>query len=187
MVELKTVRDFLKWEPYLNESMQSSLREIACPARVGSTDVPQDLNGITLGQLVTLQTAGDSRAFFEAFAKILLDMDSREVMKAPVMPMMGVANMVLKEIERITELFRSTTPEPTAIEIQAGSEKLNFGVFGLADWYARRMGMTDQDEAIETGWIRIWQCLRNDTMEMQYRKRLAEIQAAQMNAKYKTR
>ena len=187
MVELRTVRDFLKWEPYLNESMQSSLREIACPLRMGSADVPQDLNGITLGQLTTLQTASDSRTFFEAFSNILLKMTPKEAMKAKVVPMMGIANMVMKELERITQLFQSISPEPTAIEIQAGSEKLNFGIFGLADWYARRMGMTDQDEAFDTGWVRVWQCLKNDTTEMQYRKRLAELQAAQMNAKYKTR
>lgn len=187
MVKLKTVKDFLHWEPLLNGDMQDTLRKVECPERYGTRDVPQDLNGLTLGQLTTLQTIDDSRAFFEAIGKTLLDMEPAQVMRAKIGPMMGIANMVLRELERITGLFQSIPAEPTAVEIQAGSENLNFGVFGLADWYARRMGMTDQDEAFNTGWIRIWQCLKNDTTEMQYRKRLAEIQAAQMNAKYKTR
>lgn len=187
MVKLRTLDAFLKWEPFISDAMQKELQTIPCPATIGRKKVPQDLNGITLGQLTTLQSASDSAAFFEAIGEVLLNYTKRETYQAPVASMIGLANMVVRELERITDLFRSTTPEPTAVEIQAGSEKLNFGVFGLADWYARRMGMTDQDDAFETGWVRIWQCLKNDTMEMQYRKRLAEIQAAQMNAKYKQR
>lgn len=183
MVRLKTVQDFLKWEPYLNENMQEELREVPCPARVGATEAPQDLNGITLGQLTVLQSASDSEGLFLAVADVLLGLGRDKALKAPARPMMGLVNMVASELERITGLFESISQPPTALEIQAGSEKLNFGIFGLADWYARRMGMTDQDEAFNTGWVRIWQCLKNDTTEMQYRKRLAELQAQAMNAR----
>lgn len=187
MVKLKTVDDFLKWETFLSDAMQKELREIPCPARIGATEAPQDLNGITLGQLTSLQAASDSAAFFEAIGEALLHYTKKQTHRAPARPMMGLANMALQELERIKNLFESISPEPSALEIQAGSEKLNFGIFGLADWYAKRMGMTDQDEAFNTGWVRIWQCLKNDTTEMQYRKRLAELQTAAINAKYKTR
>ena len=53
--------------------------------------------------------------------------------------------------------------------------ELAFGAFGIADWYARRMGMHNHDDAFSTPWPRIWQCLHNDTEEAEYRKRLGKI------------
>ncbi len=187
MVKLKTIDDFLKWESFMSDAMQKELQAIPCPATIGRKEAPQDLNGITLGQLTTIQSASDSAALFEAIGEVLLHYTKRQTRRAPAGPMMGLANMVVRELERIKGLFETISPEPSALEIQAGSERLNFGIFGLADWYAKRMGMTDQDEAFNTGWVRIWQCLKNDTTEMQYRKRLAELQTAAINAKYKTR
>jgi hypothetical protein len=60
----------------------------------------------------------------------------------------------------------------------AGIEKLNFGMFGLADWYARRMGISDHDEAFNTPWLRIWQCRKNDIEEAEYRDNLQRIQTS---------
>jgi hypothetical protein len=83
--------------------------------------------------------------------------------------------MVVAEQERIAALFDSLSREPNADEVMAGIDKLNFGLFGLADWYARRMHITDHDVAFKTPWVRIWQCRANDQKEAEFDRKLQEI------------
>ena len=174
--KMKTVADVLRWEPYLEDDQVDALKAVACPARVGLIEAPQDLNDITLGQLIRLEEIGAEKGVFVAIAEVLLDKDEAWAMKAPALEMLGLRNMVVAEQDRISGLFASLAREHTAAEIMAGVEKLNFGMFGLADWYARRMGISDHDEAFETPWVRIWQCRKNDQEEAEYQKRLQRVQ-----------
>lgn len=174
--KMKTVADVLHWEPFLEDDQVAALKEITCPARVGAVDAPQDLNDITLGQLIQLEAIAAEKGVFAAIAEVLLGKDEAWAMKAPAMEMLGLRNMVVTEQDRIAALFASLTRDHTAAEIMAGIESLNFGMFGLADWYARRMGISDHDEAFNTPWIRIWQCRKNDIEESEYKERLQKIQ-----------
>ena len=174
--KMKTVADVLRWEPFLEADQIDALKEIACPARVGTTEAPQDLNDITLGQLIQLEAIAAEKGVFAAIAEVLLDKDEAWAMKAPAMEMLGLRNMVVAEQDRIAALFASLTRDHTAAEIMAGIENLNFGMFGLADWYARRMGISDHDDAFNTPWLRIWQCRKNDIEESEYKERLQKIQ-----------
>ena len=175
--KMKTVADVLHWEPFLEADQVDALKEIAPPARVGLTEAPQDLNDLTLGQLIQLEAIGAEKGVFCAIAVVLLGKDEDWAAKAPAMEMLGLRNMVVKEQDRIAGLFKSLSHEPDAAEIMAGIEKLNFGMFGLADWYARRMGISDHDEAFNTPWLRIWQCRKNDIDESEYQKRLQQIRS----------
>lgn len=169
---MKTVADVLNWERFLEEDQVNALKEVPCPARMGLRDVPQDLNDLTLGQLVQLETIGAEKGVFAAISVVLLGKDEDWALDAPALPMLGLRNMVVREQDRIAGLFASLSREPEAAEIMAGIEQLNFGMFGLADWYARRMGISDHDEAFDTPWLRIWQCRKNDLEEAEYQKRL---------------
>ena len=169
---MKTVADVLHWEPFLEDDQVNALKEIECPARVGRTEAPQDLNDLTLGQLIQLETIGAEKGVFSAIAVVLLGKDEEWAAKAPAMEMLGLRNMVVKEQDRIAGLFKSLSHEPDAAEIMAGIDKLEFGMFGLADWYARRMGISDHDDVFNTPWLRIWQCRKNDIDEAEYQKRL---------------
>jgi hypothetical protein len=173
--KMKTVADVLHWEPYLNDEQLAELRKVACPAKIGRKQAPQDLNDITLGQLIQLEAIAAEKGVFAAIAEVLLDKDEAWAMKAPAMEMLGLRNMVVAEQDRIAALFASLTRDHTAAEIMAGIESLNFGMFGLADWYARRMGIHDHDDAFNTPWLRIWQCRKNDIEEAEYQKRLQKI------------
>ena len=173
---MKTVADVLHWEPFLEDDQVAALKEITRPARVGAVEAPQDLNDITLGQLIQLEAIAAEKGVFAAIAEVLLDKDEAWAMKAPAMEMLGLRNMVVAEQDRIAALFASLTRDHTAAEIMAGIENLNFGMFGLADWYARRMGISDHDEAFNTPWLRIWQCRKNDIEESEYKERLQKIQ-----------
>ena len=106
---------------------------------------------------------------------MLLGKDEEWVAKAPAMEMLGLRNMVVKEQDRIAGLFKSISRDPEPAEVKAGIAGLNFGLFGLADWYARRMGIHDHDDAFNTPWLRIWQCRKNDIEEGEYQKRLQKI------------
>lgn len=173
---MKTVADVLHWEPFLEDDQINALKEVACPARIGGKEAPQDLNDLTLGQLIQLESTASEKGVFAAIAEVLLGKSSEWAAKAPALEMLGLRNMVVREQDRIAGLFASLTRDHTAAEVMAGVEKLNFGMFGLADWYARRMGISDHDEAFDTPWIRIWQCRKNDIEESDYRERLQRIQ-----------
>jgi hypothetical protein len=172
--KMKTVADVLHWEPFLEEDQLDALRDVACPAEIGGKAAPQSLDDITLGQLVQLEAIGANSGIFEAIGVVLLGKPAGWAMTAPALEMLGLRNMVLREQERIAALFASLTREHTAAEIMAGVEQLNFGMFGLADWYARRMGIHDHDAAFATPWIRVWQCQKNDIMEAEYQRRLQQ-------------
>lgn len=173
---MKTVADVLHWEPFLEDDQINALKDVACPARIGGKEAPQDLNDLTLGQLIQLESTAAEKGVFAAIAEVLLGKSAEWAAKAPALEMLGLRNMVVREQDRIAGLFASLTRDHTAAEVMAGVEKLNFGMFGLADWYARRMGISDHDEAFDTPWIRIWQCRKNDIEESDYRERLQRIQ-----------
>ena len=173
---MKTVADVLHWEPYLPEDIINGLKEVECPARIEGKDAPQDLNDITLGQLIQLESISAEKGVFAAVAEVLLGKNEEWAMQAPAIEMLGLRNMVVAEQDRIASLFKSLHREPTAAQIMAGIEQLNFGMFGLADWYAKRMGITDHEEVFNTPWARIWQCRKNDIEEAEYQERLAKIQ-----------
>ena len=175
---MKTVADVLRWEPFLEADQVNELKEVTPPARIGGIDAPQDLNDLTLGQLIQLESIGAEKGIFAAIAVVLLDKDEDWAAKAPALPMLGLRNMVVAEQNRIASLFKSLAHEPDAAEIMAGIEKLNFGMFGLADWYARRMGISDHDDAFNTPWLRIWQCRKNDIDEAEYQKRLQKARTS---------
>jgi hypothetical protein len=173
--KMKTVADVLHWEPYLNDEQLAELRKVACPAKIGRKQAPQDLNDITLGQLIQLEAIGAEKGVFVAIAETLLGKDEEWAMDAPALPMLGLRNMVVAEQDRIAGLFKMLEREPDAAEVMAGIDKLNFGLVGLADWYARRMHITDHDVAFKTPWVRIWQCRSNDQKEAEFDRKLQEI------------
>ena len=174
--QIKTVADLLHWERYFNDVYIAELKDVPCPARVGQIEAPQSLDDITLGQLIQLEQIGAKKGVFVAIAEVLLGKNETWALSAPATEMLGLRNMVVAEQERIAALFASLHREPTAAEVMAGVEKLNFGMFGLADWYARRMGISNHDDAFNTPWIRIWQCRKNDQAENEYRERHMKVQ-----------
>ena len=179
---MKTVADLLHWEPYLSEAQIEELKAIECPARIGRIQAPQDLNDITLGQLIQLDTISAEKGVFVAVSVVLLGKSEAWAGTAPAYEMLGLRNMVVAEQTRIKGLFDSLHREHSAAEIMAGVEKLNFGMFGLADWYAKRMGISDHEDAFNTPWLRIWQCLKNDQEETEYKARLSKVESDLMRS-----
>lgn len=171
---MNRVKDFLKWEAILCEEQKARLREVECPERIWGRTVPS-LNDLTLEELAQFWEVKDTPTLFYSVGRILFGKNRRQVRRMDTLPFLGVVNRVAKEVEGINALWSDIPSSHSPEEVQAGCESLKFGIFGIADWYARRMGMTNHDEAFATKWMRIYQCMRNDAEESAYRRRLNEI------------
>ena len=89
--------------------------------------------------------------------------------------MIGTVNMIQSEMERIGKLFASLHSERTSEEVNAGIDRLDFGTFGIVDWYAKRMGIVDHEDVFKTPWVRVYQCLKIDHENMEFEKRYRKI------------
>lgn len=145
------------------------------PNKVGKHDVPQDLNGLTLGQLFQLSLTGEGNPFFH-IPSVLLGMTEKEVLKAKATEVVGFCGWVVGRVREINELFDNIHKgeKHSAQEIKAGIEKLTFGAFGMIDWYALRMGIQHK-EVEDTPWLIVYQCMKNDHEKEQYKRRYHEI------------
>lgn len=158
----------------------------ACKMNTGDLVVagmrcPPSLNSLTIGELIDLsELNGDSLHIFKSAAKILFKLDDKMVADAKIMTLpaprvYGFVNFIRGELERIRDLFDSIKSEPSAEEMDAGINRLNFGMFGLLDCYALRMRITSHEEAARTPWLNVFAALRIDNATREYKKRLNEI------------
>lgn len=157
------------------EEVQSQMKNLPKPYSVGGVKTPDSLNDITIGELMELQSAENERELILKCCTILLSLTERNALKSQANDVLGFSVWVSKELERIAKLFQSTTIPPTPEEKQAGVDSLNFGMFGILDYYALRMGITDHEEVEKVKWIRVYKCLDMDAKKARYEKRLRTI------------
>jgi hypothetical protein len=105
----------------------------------------------------------------------LTGLKPERVASRPAIEVLGIVNMVKDEMERIGKLFQSLNSEKTSEEMSAGIDKLNFGTFGIVDWYAKRMGIIDHNEVFATPWARIYQCMKIDHENNEFEKRYRKV------------
>lgn len=172
-----TTEEMLILDGVASEEFKVWMQTRPRPARMFGKDVPATLDGLTYGELVELQMCGESTSgALMSLCRVILGIeDERKILRCDAGLMAGFIFWATSEVERISRLFASVQRPPTAEEIQAGIHTLNFGAFGTADWYARRMGMRSHDEAFATSWMRIYQCLKMDNELEEYRSKLSKI------------
>ena len=151
------------------------VKSLPRPSRVGRNEVPQDLNGLTLGQLLQLQEMSTERDTFFAPCRVLFGMKDEEVAECRALEVVCFASWVAREVERIGKLFEACHNEPRPQEVRAGIHRLNFGIFGMIDWYARRMGITDHEEVERVPWVRVYKCMQMDAETDAFNRRLNEV------------
>lgn len=183
MKTMRTVSDLLRWERLLADDRQAALLSIECPDKIAGKRVPADLNGLTLEEIDRFWQCRTTRDLFLVTGRVLFRWSERRTLRADAYKMMGIVNRVTSELLRIAGLFEAIASRPTAQEIMAGSEALDFGTFGLADWYALRMGLRSHDEAFSTPWLRIYQCRANDAAVVAFQRRLEDIKARELKRK----
>ncbi len=175
-MKLTTYGEFLVLLPCCLEEQQKELLDTLShaekPAFVCGKETPANLNTITYGQLDDLSRIANGKDPAAEVFKILMDIEPQQVYQMNVFDVFGFMNFVREEVTRINKLFVGISASHSSEEIAAGIEDLNFGTFGIIDWYARRMGITNQDEVYSVAWVRIYTCMKNDNEQSEYEKRL---------------
>ena len=168
---------FVMLMPYMTEQSIKSLVLIPPPKTFCKRDVPKDLQLVTFGVLTQLQQAQDND-YLKTCCKlvsVLTGVDEKIVASRRAYDVLGIVNMIKDEMERIGKLFKSLQTDHTSDEQAAGIERLEFGTFGIVDWYAKRMGIVDHEEVFNTPWARIFQCLKIDHENSEFEKRYRKI------------
>lgn len=155
------------------------------PAYVGNTSTPPTLDELTIGQLIELGALDDKNASLYEICKIVLGVPYSKTKQARAIDVVHFCGWVWNEVEKINKLFESTRVAPTQKEVAAGIKELRFGLFGLVDWYARRMGIQDHDAVLQTPWMRIYKCLDMDNKTKQFEKRYMENETNEYRRKIK--
>lgn len=171
-----TYKDFLLLFPFCTrgkqEELLGKLRSQPKPFSLCGKELPKDLNSLSYGTLDDLRTAASSDEPIAECVQILLGVDASELMRADVNDVFGFLSFVTKELEKINKLFSDIKQTFSKEEEAAGIKELDFGSFGVLDWYARRMGITNQNDVRDVAWVRIYQCMKNDNMQSEYERRL---------------
>lgn len=169
---------FVMLMPYMTADTVKSLVLIPPPHKFCKRDVPDTLQMVTFGVLTQLQEAGKSNDYLVTCCRlvsVLTGVKEDVVASRKAYDVLGIVNMVQSEMERIGKLFQSLNTDKTSDEQAAGIDKLNFGAFGIVDWYAQRMGIVDHEEVFATPWARIFQCMKIDHEQGEFEKRYRKI------------
>lgn len=172
-----TVKEFMILSQVTKDDIQAKISRLERPLSVGGKEVPETLNKLTIGDLFELQNIQTDEDLITVPCKVILGIDEDRVMKLDATEVFGFVMWVSKEVEKINKLFERTRIPPTKEEKQAGVEELNFGGFGILDWYCSRMGLCDHDLAAHTPWMRVYKCLDMDAKRSMYERRLREVYA----------
>lgn len=175
-----TLRAFTLLWPCCTQDYQQEMVEILHkqerPETLCGIHVPENLNMISYGTLDDLHgIKADSMESVYQVAEILLGITKEQLDQEDVNKVWGFVTFVTNEVDKINKLFEKIKPTHTSDEIRAGIEKLDFGSFGVLDWYAKRQGISNQNDVRDVAWVRIYQCMKMDNEQAAYEKRLREI------------
>lgn len=169
-------KDFLTLFPFCAKEVQdeqlSRLRNQKKPFSLCGKEVPLNLNTISYGTLDDLRTVASAEDPVGGCARALLGVNEALLMDEDVNDVFGFVTFVTKELERINKLFSGIKSTYSKEEEAAGIRDLDFGSFGVLDWYARRMGIPNQNDVRDVAWVRIYQCMKNDNMQSEFERRL---------------
>lgn len=165
---------FERWArliPFTDFKMQTFSR----PEKVGGIRTPENLNELTIGQLIEMSSCADGFGMFYNICRIVLGLTEKKTRMARALDVVRFVGWVTGEVEKINKLFESTSTQPTEVERRAGIERLRFGLFGMLDYYALRMGIKDHDEVLNVKWMRVYKCIDIDNQKNLYQRRLQEV------------
>lgn len=173
-----TYREFMNLHPLCSEDVQEEdaaiLKQQPRPETLCGYEVPKNLNGLTYGQLDDMRGISDNEDIAYQLCQIIFG-KTLALLDEDVNKVFGFVNFCVSEIERINKLFATLKPNYSSEEVQAGADNLNFGSFGVLDWYAKRMGITNQNDVRDIAWVRIYTCMKNDHEQQEFEKRLQNV------------
>lgn len=149
------------------ESMLNELKSYPVPEMFNKS-----LGELKFRQLNDLQESikDFNDLLFDSF-EIIYYASKEYVMTLPAFDCLRFALFVKDELEYISKLFKEIEYKPTPEEQRAGINNTSSGFFGLIDWYARRMGITNHDRVVELQWLTIYKCLKMDFDKNMFERR----------------
>lgn len=159
----------------MQDIVKIDIESIPKPEMVMKHRLPDNLNHLNLGELITLQSIRTLYDLLTIPAKVLFGIEEKKILKADTIQVLGLGVWVSQEMKRINKLFDKTNIPPTAEEEQAGAGRMNFGPFGMVDYFARRMGITDHEAVERVPWVRVYKCMDMDAQVSRYQRRLRNI------------
>lgn len=173
-------KDWLVIAQHSNFKMEKFTR----PSYVAGVVTPANLYGLTLRQLISLSEIGDTDESFYSICESVLGLNHDDVDEARAVDVVRFVGWVSGELEKVNKMFEKVEcGKPTDIEKRAGVETLRFGLFGMLDWFAQRMGIEDHDKVLSYPWLRIYKCMDIDNKTNLYKVRLQKLQAEEMRRK----
>lgn len=172
-----TVKEFLILGAIASNrrELMEQIHKLPKPAAIAGVKTSDSLNDLTMGKLMELQSVSNDADCLMVPCRVLLGLTSDKVEQCEAVDVLGFSQWVAGEVKRIAKLFESTSVTPTPEEIRAGVDKLSFGLFGLVDYYATRMGITDHEQVEHVPWVRVYKCLDMDAKKIRYERRLRKI------------
>ncbi len=153
------------------------LEKLSRPAKVGKVATPADLNDMTLGQMVEMSMCKNGVQMFYKVCNVMLGLEPKQVDNCKAVEVVRFTGWMIGQIETINKLFDKAKSKPTDEEVKAGISRLKFGIFGVIDWYACRMGITDHEEVTKVPWLRVYKCMDMDNQVKEFNKRLSKVYA----------
>lgn len=180
-----TFEEYLAIEPLLSEDSKREVLTIPRPRKVGKCEVPENLNDLTIGALLMMQRGGkDARSLCGVVARDVVGTTFEALMEAKAYDVIGLLNFVAEEMQRISKLFSEAGRKPTSQEIRAGYNELDFGAFGIIDWFTQRSnGRLSHEEASAVKWPLILEAMRKDAKLERYGRRYEEVLRADAKLK----
>lgn len=175
MKENTTFKTWLIVTKFAHNTKGLQLEKLTRPDRIGKKITPLTLNNMTMGQMVQLSNCKDGAESFYKTCEVLMGMTQKQVDESKATEVVRFVGWVVASIKRINNLFDKIKIKPENEEIRAGITTINFGIFGMIDWYALRMGITDHEEVMNVPWGRIYKCMEIDNKTMEFRKKLNKI------------
>ncbi|WP_294533334.1 hypothetical protein [uncultured Bacteroides sp.] len=174
-----TVKEFIIMNDIIAnvEDIQQALGGLKKPSVLGGVRVPDSLDDITMGQLMQLQGITNAAECVYVPCAVILDLNEKQVNECRLESVLAFCRWTADEVTKINELFGSASVEPTAEETKAGVERMSFGVFGLLDYYATRMGITDHTQVESVPWVRVLKVMQMDAEKIKFERRLQTIYA----------
>lgn len=154
------------------------------PDYIGCVKCPEDMSDVTIGQLIEMSEATGADTDYRIL-DIMLGMGKDAADGCRAVEVVPFLSWISRQIKGINRLFEGVSAKPTAKEKQAGVDKLQFGLFGMLDWYAKRMGITNHDEVLGVPWLRIYKCMDMDNQVQQYERRFNELSMQEARRKKK--
>ena len=157
------------------KNLFEKIEKLPIPEYISKIKVPESLDNLTFAELIELQELKTFEKMLFGAPEIIMHLKKEKLLKAKAFDVIRFFFFIKSEIERIAKLFEQIRYKPSEMEASAGINQIDNGIFGIIDWYARRMGIIDHDFAAKaTQWTVVYACMKIDNTNAMFERKLRD-------------